>query len=153
MDISVYLIKINEADLSVRKAHQLDRVLSQLIPEYYKGVYIDEFENENGEMNILLITTSGIIRKFQKFLNNRIKHSIKDVTFDIIDNNTEVLAELNELSHIIDYFKNNFISYDDILDKINRFSVECLTEFDKEVLTNLKKVKKYRIQPSFLLSD
>lgn len=152
MDVSVYLIKINEADLSVRKAHQLDRVLSQLIPEYYKGVYIDEFENENGEMNILLITTTDIIQKIQIALNSGIKHSIKDVTLDIIDNNTELLAELNELSHIIDYFKNNFIGYDDILDKINRCGVECLTEFDKKVLTNFKKIKQYTIQPNFLQS-
>lgn len=142
MDISVYLIKIFEKDLSVRKADQLDRVLSQLIPEYYVGKYIDKFVDENGEMNVLLITTYGEILKIQTVLNNGIKHSIKDVTLDIIDNNTELLAELNELSHIVEYFKNSFISYDDILDKINRCGVLSLTEFDKEVLTNLKKIKK-----------
>lgn len=152
MDISAYWIKIKESELSVKKAHRLDQVLSQLIPEYYKGIYIDEFENENGEMNILLIATSGIIQKIQTVLNNGIKHSIKDVTFDIIDNNTELLAELNEISHIIEYFKNNFISYDDILDKISRCGVGCLTEFDKGVLTNFKKIKKYSTQPNFLLS-
>jgi hypothetical protein len=104
--------------------------------------YID-FVDKDGKNGILAIVADSYQKRLEDFLSkNSIGFNTTDISKDIFFDNLVDSNFTNEtgcdITHDVEkffkYFKENYTTKDDILDKIIEKGVNSLTEFDKSIL-------------------
>lgn len=107
------------------------------ILEQYTNVLDTEAVESEIDILYILIDETGINNVVNYFINIGITIKIEDVSKQIINGtfplptNEENIEEFNTMKEI---FFQTCVEVDDILDKINEFGIESLTELDKQIL-------------------
>jgi len=87
----------------------------------------------NGTMSSFVITTRDVLARIILFLRyNQIEFEYEDISDEILIGKT-LFKDLDFQNDIEDFIKEN-ITIDCILDKINQFGIDCLSDFDKNFL-------------------
>jgi len=109
----------------------------------YRKISMVEYTNESGHECMYALLDKHLIEKLdQLYKKYAIKFEVIDITKDVIFdnfvkikykdcNNREVQ---NEIIQLIKEFKSNWVTKDDILDKILEKGIDSLTDFDLNVL-------------------
>lgn len=117
----------------------------EYIQDLYKKISMVEYTDDNNFECMFAIIDDYFVEKitnlYQKY---KMKFDINDITQDIIlDNHFRIRYEncygrsvQLDILKLIKEFKNNWISKDDILDKILEKGIESLTDFDLDVLNS-----------------
>ncbi len=115
--------------------------------ELYKNLTIQEIEDLesydmkaydveiNGKMSSYVITSRYVLTRIILFFRQRnIEFSYDDITDDVFLD--QIKFEDEDFSkNIVDFVKEN-ITVDHILDKINQFGIDSLTDIDRKKLEN-----------------
>lgn len=117
--------------------------------DIYNNLTIDEIEDLesfnmkaydieiNGSMSSFVITTRDVLARIILFLrNNEIDFEYEDISDEILIGQMSFKDE-DFQKDIDDFIKEN-ITVDCILDKINQFGIDCLSEVDRKFLKNNK---------------
>ena len=89
---------------------------------------------ENKIRYYFIISSQKIINDLNEILKNKINYKIDNITIDFIHGNRIEGIEYIENKNFFNNYRLNFITIDDILDKINTKGIESLNEFDKMIL-------------------
>lgn len=117
--------------------------------DIYKNLTYDEIEDIesfnmsacdveiNGVMSSFIITTRDVLVKIILFLRqNQIDFSYEDISDEVLFG--QMSFESVEFQEGINDFIRKNITIDTVLDKINQYGIENLSEFDKKFLDNNK---------------
>lgn len=117
--------------------------------DIYKNLTYDEIEDIesfnmnacdveiNGVMSSFIITTRDVLVKIILFLRqNQIDFSYEDISDEVLFG--QMSFESVEFQESINDFIRENITIDTVLDKINQYGIENLSEFDKKFLDNNK---------------
>ena len=117
--------------------------------DIYKNLTIDEIEDLesfdmkaydieiNGSMSSFVITTRDVLARIILFLrNNEIDFDYEDISDEILIGQMSFKDE--DFQKDIDNFIKENITVDCILDKINQFGIDCLSEVDRNFLEKNK---------------
>lgn len=130
--------------------YRIDTNLTKEEAEYiYKNLTIDEIEDLesfnmkaydieiNGSMSSFVITTRDVLARIILFLrNNEIDFDYEDISDEILIGQMSFKDE--DFQKDIDNFIKENITVDCILDKINQFGIDCLSEVDRNFLEKNK---------------
>ena len=115
------------------------------INSLYKRISMVEYTDENGNECMFAILDNFLIDKLSDLYRKySLKFNLFDITKDIIfDNKVKInyknyngKSVKNKISDLISEYKINWISKDDILDKILEKGISSLSEFDYCVLNS-----------------
>jgi hypothetical protein len=115
------------------------------IQSLYNSISIVEYTNELGNECMFSILDDYYLNKLSEFLKKySLNFKVFDLTNDVIfDYNfkTNFKNEFgrtieDDILNLIKKFKKNFISKDDILDKILERGIDSLTDFDLDILNS-----------------
>jgi hypothetical protein len=115
------------------------------IQSLYNSISIVEYTNELGNECMFSILDDYYLNKLSEFLEKySLNFKVFDLTNDVIfDYNfkTNFKNEFgrtieDDILNLIKKFKKNFISKDDILDKILERGIDSLTDFDLDILNS-----------------
>jgi hypothetical protein len=117
--------------------------------DIYKNLTIDELDDLesfnmkaydieiNGSMSSFVITTRDVLVRIVLFLrNNEIDFEYEDISDEVLIGQMSFKDE--DFQKDIDNFIKENITIDCILDKINQFGMDCLSEVDRKFLENKK---------------
>jgi hypothetical protein len=117
--------------------------------DIYKNLTIDELDDLesfnmkaydieiNGSMSSFVITTRDVLVRIVLFLrNNEIDFEYEDISDEVLIGQMSFKDE--DFQKDIDNFIKENITIDCILDKINQFGMDCLSEVDRKFLENNK---------------
>jgi hypothetical protein len=150
-NISFYLIKLyGLSKLDAATEYELHIKTNPIIPDDYKNIYFINVDVENDIKYSFIISDETRINKLIDALKGKIEFEFKNITLELIDNIAFEGIELVENKKFFDDFRLNYLTTDDILEKISRCGVESLDEIDKEILYNPNRRRaEYRIEPIF----
>jgi hypothetical protein len=115
------------------------------IQSLYNSISIVEYTNELGNECMFSILDDYYLNKLSEFLKKySLNFKVFDLTNDVIfDYNFKTnfknefgRAIEDDILNLIKKFKKNFISKDDILDKILERGIDSLTDFDLDILNS-----------------
>lgn len=116
-----------------------------MINDLYKKINLVEFTNEIGFESMFIICDEIILNNLEKiFKKYGIGYEIEDLTKDVIFDYNFKIDFLNEFDKPVEYdiiklikkYKIEFVTKDNILDKIIERGIESLTDFDLDVLNS-----------------
>ncbi len=115
------------------------------INSLYKRISMIEYTDENGNECMFAILDDFLIDKLSDLYRKySLKFNLFDITKDVIfDNKVKInyknyngKSVKNKISDLINEFKTNWVTKDDILDKILEKGINSLSEFDYCVLNS-----------------
>lgn len=117
---------------------ELEFILS--LSKYFEYIDINCNQNRGGLFGIMADSYKERLENF--FQKYSIPYSVKDMTKDVFfDNSINVsytdnsgVDISNKIKEFIFNFKTNYITQDDVLDKILEKGIESLTDFDRQIL-------------------
>lgn len=150
-NISLYLLKLYGLDkLEAEMEYELHVKTNPILPDDYENVYYINIQESNSLRYTYIISDEGRIRRLCESLNGKIKYEAKNITIEIIDNKEFDGSELVENKKFFDDFRFQFLTPDDILEKISRCGTDSLDDIDKKILNDTnRKTADYRIEPIF----
>ncbi len=131
----MFVYKI-DTKLTKKEAEDLYKSLTFQEVEDLESYDMKAFDIEiNGKMSSYVITSRYVLTRIILFFRQRsIEFSYEDITDDVFFN--QIKFEDDDFNKNIDEFIKENITVDHILDKINQFGIESLTDTDKMKLEN-----------------
>ena len=131
----MFVYKI-DTKLTKKEAEDLYKSLTFQEVEDLESYDMKAFDIEiNGKMSSYIITNRYVLTRIILFFRQRsIEFSYEDITDDVFFN--QIKFEDDDFNKNIDEFIKENITVDHILDKINQFGIESLTDTDKMKLEN-----------------
>jgi hypothetical protein len=131
----MFVYKI-DTKLTKKEAEDLYKSLTFQEVEDLESYDMKAFDIEiNGKMSSYIITNRYVLTRIILFFRQRsIEFSYEDITDDVFFN--QIKFEDEDFNKNIDEFIKENITVDHILDKINQFGIESLTDTDKMKLEN-----------------
>jgi len=136
--------------ITTNKQFEIDEIIMNMsnaevdaIQNLYDSMSMTEYTNESGHECMFVILNEFYLSRLEGFLN---KYSLsfktidltKEVIFDEIFNinfkNQFGRSMENDILKLINEFKTNWVTKDDILDKIIEKGIDSLTEIDLDIL-------------------
>jgi hypothetical protein len=131
----MFVYKI-DTKLTKKEAEDLYKSLTFQEVEDLESYDMKAFDIEiNGKMSSYVITSRYVLTRIILFFRQRnIEFNYDDITDDVFFN--QIKFDDDDFSKNIDEFIRENITVDHILDKINQFGIESLTDVDKMKLEN-----------------
>ncbi len=131
----MFVYKI-DTKLTKKEAEDLYKSLTFQEVEDLESYDMKAFDIEiNGKMSSYVITSRYVLTRIILFFRQRsIEFSYDDITDDVFFN--QIKFEDDDFNKNIDEFIKENITVDHILDKINQFGIDSLTDNDKMKLKN-----------------
>jgi hypothetical protein len=116
---------------------QSEKIVDSLTPievERLDSYKLKAYDMEvNGKLSSFIITSRSIFTRLILFLRQKeIEFQYEEITDDVLNGDIHFKGTLFE-SDVEDFIKEN-LTVDHVLDKINKFGIESLTEFDRNIL-------------------
>jgi hypothetical protein len=116
---------------------QSEKIVDSLTPievERLDSYKLKAYDMEvNGKLSSFIITSRSIFTRLVLFLRQKeIEFQYEEITDDVLNGDIHFKGTLFE-SDVEDFIKEN-LTVDHVLDKINKFGIESLTEFDRNIL-------------------
>jgi hypothetical protein len=116
---------------------QSEKIVDSLTPievERLDSYKLKAYDMEvNGKLSSFIITSRSIFTRLVLFLRQKeIEFQYEEITDDVLNGDIHFKGTLFE-SDVEDFIKDN-LTVDHVLDKINKFGIESLTEFDRNIL-------------------
>jgi 2-iminoacetate synthase ThiH len=142
MSNKIYLLKLNNVKNSIEKSLDKEKD-GEMCYQFHKVLDFEDRENmtagkeNDGTEFILLNISEDKVFKIEKISSKYYDTTLKNVTEDII---TGVLDEYKIIyktpyhKEFLSNFRLSNITIDDVLDKINKYGIDSLDDFDKSIL-------------------
>jgi hypothetical protein len=131
----MFVYKIN-TELTKNEAEELYKNLTFQEIEDLEGYDMKAYDVEiNGKMSSYVITTRYVLTRIILFFRQKnLDFTYEDITDDVLF--SQIKFHDDDFNKNIDDFINENITVDHILDKINQFGIESLTDSDRKKLEN-----------------
>jgi len=131
----MFVYKIN-TELTKNEAEELYKNLTFQEIEDLESYDMKAYDFEiNGKMSSYVITTRYVLTRIILFFRQKnLDFTYEDITDDVLF--SQIKFHDDDFNKNIDDFINENITVDHILDKINQFGIESLTDSDRKKLEN-----------------
>ena len=138
--------------ITTNKQFEIDEIIMNMsnaevdaIQNLYDSMSMTEYTNESGHECMFVILDEFYLSRLEVFLNkyslsfktiDLTKEVIFDESFKINFKNQFGKSMENDILKLINEFKSNWVTKDDILDKILEKGIDYLTEIDLDILNS-----------------